>query len=1209
MFPRLVNISGSSYVITTGSTGRRKRIKCARSRVIAKKVRKVRAELIRSTMVRRNEKHQKLDHQNFVGKRNMHLEYPKIDANADTAVIHSKATIAIATSPSDIDRTPLVAPSPLFSPVKIESGRCDRTRTRQPLDPKALENQALHFLKPDKNDQRFIFDEQNQILECIDTYNDSKFSENGEVSSNQSVSIVENQDGKQSRFSDDPEENGSRHTTVPTFTKIQTGCIVQKGGNKNLTDIIKNRQSNVTYCTKRAAKKRFEDPSETYLDLKYEKVMQFPSSPHSTNPSPGALSECTSHCSIIPSPTSTISSSSSFLSPSPTSSSNFSSIRTSTSEVITSTSSSGPNRSVTSITHAPLDTLKSALEGYDNSRIYLAHVSFLDWRDLPGRRTVDSERIWVVGAADHGGRHRTRLLVAGRHWRPRCLSKVNMVTQPVVYAGGGSGSLTADLFLWWFHREFATTAMAMHPDGAILVAEAADYLPPEVECVTADGLVRLFVVPKDCLEPRIVANELRVRLAAGLLTSVRYSPYFGKSSQTVPGEITTNDLEERVKRFTLKEAFAELHRAWLGIRSETFARSWILMQERESTRSNGRSSSPIGDALSSRSQRVVHKNEDGNLLGELLNLAREAGLDVDDSDLRRWVHDEASEFAKHVMKKELVDSEEDAELYKNNLENFEPDLDDQDVPTARETVGLLSKVLLWMEREPLDPGLLLAVRSMRETAAIMASKMGLTGTHPGGLPFFCPNGDHLTQPPPAHMGIPPYGALDAGKAAAAAGEYWPPPPHGPPSHPAHWKRLLAAAASTGLTRAPMYPFSTGQYPYPMLSPEMTQVAASWHTPSMYPISPASAGFRSPYPTSLPITSSSLPSDLYRFSPTGLMPPHPGLSPHAHALASHALVSSAPKSDHATLDHNHRSSMDQKNSTSLSSDNTKAQDTGQQNNQDKKKPHIKKPLNAFMLYMKEMRAKVVAECTLKESAAINQILGRRWHALGREEQAKYYELARRERQLHMQLYPDWSSRANTNRTKKRKRKQDTNSDPGGNNMKKCRARYGLDQQSQWCKPCRRKKKCIRYMGEGGDGDGDGDGDGEVDGDVDDDHSEDNLGSVGEAGTPEDDESLSSPGGLSALSSLASPSLVLPSPSSLASPCPCPLTPPVQSTSLTNNSNQNTIQSVPPPHRNPVGTNPHDINNPLSVNQLTGQCIKNDVGGGGPSGPSNPAISVT
>ncbi|XP_020718352.1 protein pangolin, isoforms A/H/I/S isoform X5 [Bombus affinis] len=460
----------------------------------------------------------------------------------------------------------------------------------------------------------------------------------------------------------------------------------------------------------------------------------------------------------------------------------------------------------------------------------------------------------------------------------------------------------------------------------------------------------------------------------------------------------------------------------------------------------------------------------------------------------------------------------------------------------------------------------------------MASKMGLAGTHPSGLPFFCPNGDHLTQPPPAHMGIPPYGTLDAGKAAAAA----------------------------GLTRAPMYPFSTGQYPYPMLSPEMTQVAASWHTPSMYPISPASTGFRSPYPTSLPITSSSLPSDLYRFSPTGLMPPHPGLSPHAHALASHALVSSAPKTDHSTLDHNHRSTVEQKNSTSLPADNAKAQDTGQQNNQDKKKPHIKKPLNAFMLYMKEMRAKVVAECTLKESAAINQILGRRWHSLSREEQARYYEAARQERHLHQQRYPGWSARDNYGYgSKKKKRKKERSADPtGGNNMKKCRARYGLDQQSQWCKPCRRKKKCIRYMGEGGDGDGEADGEGE------DDHSEDNLGSVGEAGTPEDDESLSSPGGLSALSSLASPSLVLPSPSSLASPCPCPLTPPVPPPPLSNHSSQphNQPAQPPPPHRNPVGTNPHDINNPLSVNQLTGQCIKSEVVSA-PSGTSNPAISVT
>ncbi|XP_051559238.1 lymphoid enhancer-binding factor 1 isoform X1 [Myxocyprinus asiaticus] len=108
---------------------------------------------------------------------------------------------------------------------------------------------------------------------------------------------------------------------------------------------------------------------------------------------------------------------------------------------------------------------------------------------------------------------------------------------------------------------------------------------------------------------------------------------------------------------------------------------------------------------------------------------------------------------------------------------------------------------------------------------------------------------------------------------------------------------------------------------------------------------------------------------------------------------------------------------------------------QRKEQEPKRPHIKKPLNAFMLYMKEMRANVVAECTLKESAAINQILGRRWHALSREEQAKYYELARKERQLHMQLYPGWSARDNYGKKKKRKREKIQEPAPGtGQRMK-------------------------------------------------------------------------------------------------------------------------------------------------------------------------------
>uniref|UniRef100_A0A4W6FJP7 Transcription factor 7 like 1a n=1 Tax=Lates calcarifer TaxID=8187 RepID=A0A4W6FJP7_LATCA len=93
---------------------------------------------------------------------------------------------------------------------------------------------------------------------------------------------------------------------------------------------------------------------------------------------------------------------------------------------------------------------------------------------------------------------------------------------------------------------------------------------------------------------------------------------------------------------------------------------------------------------------------------------------------------------------------------------------------------------------------------------------------------------------------------------------------------------------------------------------------------------------------------------------------------------------------------------------------------QQEKEDEKKPHIKKPLNAFMLYMREERPKVVAQCKVKESATINQILGQRWHSLSKEEQAKYYELARKERLLHSKLYPGWSARDNYGKKKKRKR---------------------------------------------------------------------------------------------------------------------------------------------------------------------------------------------
>ncbi|XP_028287819.1 transcription factor 7-like 2 isoform X16 [Parambassis ranga] len=241
---------------------------------------------------------------------------------------------------------------------------------------------------------------------------------------------------------------------------------------------------------------------------------------------------------------------------------------------------------------------------------------------------------------------------------------------------------------------------------------------------------------------------------------------------------------------------------------------------------------------------------------------------------------------------------------------------------------------------------------------------------------------------------------------------------------------------------PLSPGTVGQIPHPLgwLVPQQGQ--------PVYPIT--TGGFRHPYPTALTVNAS-MSSLLSSRFPPHMVPPHHSL--HTTGIPHPAIVTPNVKQESTHSD-----------ISSLNS--SKQTDAKKEEEKKKQQVHIKKPLNAFMLYMKEMRAKVVAECTLKESAAINQILGRRWHALSREEQAKYYELARKERQLHMQLYPGWSARDNYGKRKKRKREKQQAESNDANTPKKCRALFGLDQLSLWCKPCRRKKKCIRYIqGEG------------------------------------------------------------------------------------------------------------------------------------------------
>uniref|UniRef100_H3BAH3 Transcription factor 7 n=1 Tax=Latimeria chalumnae TaxID=7897 RepID=H3BAH3_LATCH len=216
----------------------------------------------------------------------------------------------------------------------------------------------------------------------------------------------------------------------------------------------------------------------------------------------------------------------------------------------------------------------------------------------------------------------------------------------------------------------------------------------------------------------------------------------------------------------------------------------------------------------------------------------------------------------------------------------------------------------------------------------------------------------------------------------------------------------------GIHRPAQCPDIPGFYSLPPSGVGQITPPMGWQSQPVYPIT--SCGFRQTYTSAL-----SAGTSLARFSHPLVLGP-PGM--HTTGIPHPAIV---PTSGKQEMDHYDR--------------NMKPQPEPKRE-KEPKKPTIKKPLNAFMLYMKEMRAKVIAECTLKESAAINQILGRRWHALSREEQAKYYELARKERQLHMQLYPGWSARDNYFGPPKQTNQKGY---PSFQNFK-------------------RKKKCIRYL---------------------------------------------------------------------------------------------------------------------------------------------------
>lgn len=90
-----------------------------------------------------------------------------------------------------------------------------------------------------------------------------------------------------------------------------------------------------------------------------------------------------------------------------------------------------------------------------------------------------------------------------------------------------------------------------------------------------------------------------------------------------------------------------------------------------------------------------------------------------------------------------------------------------------------------------------------------------------------------------------------------------------------------------------------------------------------------------------------------------------------------------------------------------------------------KNHIKKPCNAFMWFMKENRGQILKEegGQQKQSALLNQKLGKIWQEMSKIQQQKYYDMAAAERDEHMKKYPQWTARDNYAIHKKKKKKRE------------------------------------------------------------------------------------------------------------------------------------------------------------------------------------------